>query len=453
MLPFYKKVSYGMGRFGSSFLLTLTGLTAFWIYGTVFELNWFLDGLALAASYVVIGITHWFIGFLSDRTETRWGRRKPYVIIGAPGLAITGFLIFVPNWFIYTADLSLQYVVFGYYLFFICAFKFFYAFLLTAFQAWMPEITDEDERPLVSSMQNTANWIANGLGVVIGFVTPLFFVAGPPPGLSSIGFMIVLAFAVITVLFYLPSIAFIREKPDIVLPRRSMREETETVLKNPVYVKWVFIVGFLSFSFSAITTQIVGYSQSVLLLTTMELLLPPAIGLLISIIIFLYVWIKMIGKFGKGRMMLYSLILLALLMAMTPVVGWAAGVISNVVVAFFYFIPLAACMAVYYLMSYIVPADIAHVDELESGKSRAGMYEGFKGVPLNMFQATTAVLLGWFMDFSVNATGSELFGYLWWGPLFAPFLLIAAWILRSTNIDPDFEALKAQAPPVQVPDE
>ncbi|MFX0054642.1 MAG: MFS transporter [Promethearchaeota archaeon] len=444
MLPFYKKVSYGMGRFGSSFLLTLTGLTAFWIYGTVFELNWFLDGIALAASYVVIGLTHWYIGFLSDRTETRWGRRKPYVIFGAPGLAITGFLLFVPNWFLDTADIALEYVIFGYYLFFICAFKFFYAFLLTAFQAWLPEITDEDERPLVSGMQNTANWIANGLGVVIGFVTPLFFVAAPP-GLSSIGFMIVLAFAIITVLFYLPSIAFIREKPGLVPTRRSMREETKTVLENPVYVRWVFISGFLAFSFSAITTQIVGYSQTVLLLTSMDLLLPPAIALLISIIIFLYLWVKMIHRVGKGRLLFYSMVILAFLMAMTPVLGWLTGVISNVIVAFFYFIPLAACMAVWYLMSYIVPADIAHVDELGTGKGRAGMYEGFKGVPLNIFQAMTAVSLGSLMSFSVASTGSELFGYLWWGPIFAPFLLISAWILRSTNIDPDFEALKAQA--------
>jgi len=97
MLPFYKKIAYGMGRFGSSFLLTLTGLTAFWIYGTVFELNWFLDGVAIAASYLVIGLTHWLTGYYSDSLETRWGRRKPFVIIGAPGLAITGFLLFVPN--------------------------------------------------------------------------------------------------------------------------------------------------------------------------------------------------------------------------------------------------------------------------------------------------------------------------------------------------------------------
>ncbi|MHA2140318.1 MAG: MFS transporter [Candidatus Thorarchaeota archaeon] len=442
MLPFYKKVAYGMGRFGSSFLLTLTGLTSFLIYGTIFELNWLLDGIAIAASYVVIGLTHWLSGYASDRTKTRWGRRKPYVVVGAPGLAITGVLIFVPNWFINVGDPTQELAIFGYYLLFLCLFRFFYAFLLTAFQAWMPEITDEDERPLVSSMQNTANWVANGLGVVLGFITPLLFVLGPPPGLSSLGFMIILAFAVITILFYLPSIVLIREKPDIVPARRNLREETATVLKNPVYVRWMFIVGFLSFSFSAITSQIVGYAQNVLLLTSFETLLPPAIALLISVIVFLYVWIRMLKNTGKGRLMFYSLILLALLMSLTPFLGSLIGPLSNVIVATLYFVPLAACMAVYYLMSYVVPADIVHVDELASGQSRAGIYEGFKGVPLNMFQAVSAVLLGWFMEYATVALGGEIVGFLWWGPIFAPFLLVSAWILRGTNIDPDFATLK-----------
>lgn len=98
-------------------------------------------------------------------------------------------------------------------------------------------------------------------------------------------------------------------------------------------------------------------------------------------------------------------------------------------------------MAIYYLMSYVVPADIAQVDELVTGESRAGIYAGFIGVPLNMFQAASAVLLGAFMELSVIMTGSELWGLMWWGPVFAPFLLIAAFILRYIDIDPDFESL------------
>lgn len=441
-----------MGRFGSSFLLALVGLTAFWIYGTVFELNWFMNGVALATSYIVIGLTHWLTGYFSDGIKSKWGRRKPFVIIGAPGLAITGFLIFVPNWFVDTAayvadpvaNAAIGWMMFEYYLFFICAFKFFYAFLLTAFQAWLPEITDEEERPLVSSMQNTANWIANGLGLVMGFVTPILFVAAFP-GLSPLGVMIVLLFSVITVLFYLPSIALVKEKEGLVIPERNMKEETRTILRNDVYVKWILVVGFLSFSFSAITTQIVGYVQDVLLLNSIETLIPPALVLLASIMIFFYAWIKGLKRIGKGRTLFFSLLVLAILLCLTPFLGEFAGYISNVFVAILYFIPLAATMAVYYILSYVVPADIAHVDELETGVGRAGIYEGFKGVPLNIFQAMSALLLGWFMDYSVQSTGDTLFGYLWWGPFFAPFLIVAALILRKTDIDPDFEALKGHA--------
>lgn len=444
MLRFYKKVAYGMGRFGSSFLLTLTGLTSFYIYGEFFELNWLLSGVALSLSYVVIGLTHWLTGYWSDRVQTRLGRRKPFVIIGAPGLAITGFLLFVPNWFLDTTNPALELMVFAYYVTTICSFKFFYAFLLTAFQAWLPEITDEDERPLVSSMQNTANWIANGLGVVLGFITPLLFVTSPAPGLGNFGLMFVLAFSLITVLFYLPSIIWIREKPGIVIPKRSITAETMTVLRNRNYVGWMLAVGFLSFSFSALTAQIVGFAREVLLLTTLSLLLPPAISLLIAIMVFLFLWIKVIKKVGKGKSMVWSMIVLGFLMPATAFLSGLMPFIPNVVVAILFFIPLAACMAVYYLMSYIVPADLAQADELETGQGRSGMYTGFIGVPLNLFQAGSALLLGWLMDYSVAATGSNVMGLMLWGPIFAPFLGIAVIILLYINIDPDFEALKAK---------
>ena len=99
-------------------------------------------------------------------------------------------------------------------------------------------------------------------------------------------------------------------------------------------------------------------------------------------------------------------------------------------------------MSIYYLMSYVVPADIAQVDEIITGESRSGIYTGFIGVPLNMFQAASSVLLGGLMQLSVILTGAELAGFMWWGPVFAPFLLIAAFILRYVDIDPDFDALK-----------
>jgi GPH family glycoside/pentoside/hexuronide:cation symporter len=257
--------------------------------------------------------------------------------------------------------------------------------------------------------------------------------------------MIVLIFSIMIILFYLPSIIFLQEKPGIVIPERSIVDETKTILKNDTFVKFIFIMGFASFSFSAITTEIVGYAQQVLLLTAIESIIPPAIALLISIMVFFYIWTKILKRTGKGRLYSYSYIGLAILMCLTPVIGLLVGVISNVILAAIYFIPLAACMAVHFLMSYVVPADIANVDELKSGKSRAGIYEGFKGVPLNIFQAITGLSLGWLMQFSEVMTGDSYFGYLWFGPIFAPFLIISVLILRKTNIDPDFDALEQES--------
>ena len=101
-------------------------------------------------------------------------------------------------------------------------------------------------------------------------------------------------------------------------------------------------------------------------------------------------------------------------------------------------------MSIYYLMSYVVPADIAQVDEIVTGENRSGIYTGFVGVPLNLFQALSSVLLGALIELSVIFSGSELLGFMWWGPVYAPFVLAAAFVLRHTDIDPDFDALRQE---------
>ncbi len=445
MLSAFKKFVYGMGRFGSSLLLTITDLTVFYIYGALFDLSWILSGIALSMSYIVIGLTHWLTGYYSDQVDTGLGRRKPFVIFGAPGLAIATFMLFIPNWFMNTADPALEFLVFGYFMAFICLTKFFYAFLLTAFQAWMPEITDEDDRPIVSSLQNTSNWIGTGLGIAMGILAVYLFAVGPPAGLSELGTSLLLAFCIMEVLFFIPSILWIREGPDIAIPDRSLSNETMIALRNPDYLGWIMAISFLSFAFTAITAQIIGFAQEVLVLDTIDKLLVPALALVLSIMAFLYIWVGAIKRLGKGRSLALSMVILAIIMIDLPFLAQLSHYVNSGVIAVIIFVPMAACMAVYYLLSYIVPADIAHVDEIKTGKSRAGIYEGFKGVPFNLSQALSALLLGAIMDYSLFATGSNVFGLTWWAPIFAPFLLVGALVLNYINIDPDFETLKESA--------
>jgi GPH family glycoside/pentoside/hexuronide:cation symporter len=444
MLTLPKKIGYSMGRFGPTLLMTMITVSAFYVYGTSFQLNWFLNGISLAMSYLVIGLTHWLTGFYSDRLVSRWGRRRPFVIIGTPGVAISAFLLFVPNWFFDTSNPALGMVVFVYYLAFLCFFKFFYAFVMTAHQAWLPEITAEDERPLVSGFMNTFNFAGDSTGGILGFITPLLFIAGPPRQLSELGLDLLLMFCVITFLFMLPSMIVIRAKPGIEPIKRDLRQETAVAIRNRTFLIWTFVVGFLSFTLIAISQSLVGFLQQVMFLNTIEALIPAALAMLVSTMVFFYIWLTGIRRLGKKRSLIIGLVLLALFTPLTAILRGVGSIIGYTLAATLFFIPVGAGMAIYYLMSYVVPADIAQVDEIITGQSRAGMYTGFINVPLNIFQALSSVLLGALMELSVIASGSELLGLMWWGPVFAPFLLIAAFILRYIDIDPDFDALKQE---------
>ena len=433
-----------MGRFGPAFLMTMITMAVFYVYGTSFQLNWFLNGISLATSYVVIGLTHWFTGYYSDRMESRWGRRRPFVIIGTPGIIITAFLLFVPNWFLDTANPALELVLFTYYIVFLCLFKFFYAFTMTAHQAWLPEITDDAERPLVSGFMNTFNFAADSAGGILGFMTPLLFVAGPPEQLSETGLNLLLLFCIITIIFMLPSMTVIRAKPGIKPIERSLREETRVAVGNCTFIGWTLVVGFLSFTLIAITQSLVGFLQEVMLLDSIGALAPAALAMLGSTIVFFYLWLTGIKRLGKKKSLIIGLVLLAVFTPLSAVLRNIGAAIGYTLAAVLFFVPIGAGMSIYYLMSYVVPADIAQVDEIITGESRSGIYTGFIGVPLNMFQAASSLLLGGLMQLSVIMTGGELSGLMWWGPVFAPFLLIAAFILRYVDIDPDFEALKQQ---------
>ena len=444
MLSLPKKVGYSMGRLGPTLLLTMITISAFYVYGTSFQLNWILNGIALALSYVVIGLTHWYIGYYSDGLKSKWGRRRPFVVIGSPGIVITAFLLFVPNWFLDTSNPALEIPLFLYYTAFLCLFKFFYAFVMTAHQAWLPEITDESERPLVSGFMNTFNFVGDSAGGILGFMTPLLFVAGPPVSLSRMGLDLLLIFCGITLMFLLPSMIAIRAKPGIQPIERDMHDETMTAIRNKTFLRWTVVVGFLSFTLIAISQSLVGFLQEVMFLSSIEALMPAALAMLGSTMIFFYIWLTGIRKLGKKRSLIIGLLLLAVFTPLTPVMRGFGSIVGYTLAATLFFIPIGAGMSIYYLMSYVVPADIAQVDEIVTGETRSGIYAGFIGVPLNLFQAISSALLGLLMELSVIFSGNEILGLMWWGPVFAPFLLIAAFILRYVDIDPDFDALKRE---------
>ena len=61
-----------------------------------FGLSLAFVGLVLALSRVFDGLTDPLIGFYSDRIRTRWGRRKPFMLIGTPIFVVGVVLLWIP---------------------------------------------------------------------------------------------------------------------------------------------------------------------------------------------------------------------------------------------------------------------------------------------------------------------------------------------------------------------
>lgn len=81
-IPFLRKVAYGLGAFVNNTLAAAIGGMLI-ILNLGFGVNPALVGLASAIPRVTDALTDPLMGFISDNTRSRWGRRRPYIFLGA----------------------------------------------------------------------------------------------------------------------------------------------------------------------------------------------------------------------------------------------------------------------------------------------------------------------------------------------------------------------------------
>lgn len=84
---------YGIGMFGTSMPINMFKSFAAIFYVDMLGLDMKKYSLVLFIYTFVDAIDNPVYGFLSDRTRTKWGRRRPWLIIGAP-LLILCFILF-----------------------------------------------------------------------------------------------------------------------------------------------------------------------------------------------------------------------------------------------------------------------------------------------------------------------------------------------------------------------
>lgn len=210
---------YALGMLGYSipgYLYTSHG-TAF--YNT--EVGLRLDMIALGGIFFVLwdAVNDPLCGFLSDRTRTKYGRRKPWLLIGAPIFALTVNLFFNPP----NSDGSQQMLLL-YYTIMLMLTETANTVLTTNYHSLLPELfTSVKER----TKANAARQILSMLGMIGGFVLP-------PMLVQQFGYRAVaLMLSIIGFVVFVFSVLGVHENLDVqVTPQPKLLESLKAVAKN-----------------------------------------------------------------------------------------------------------------------------------------------------------------------------------------------------------------------------
>jgi Na+/melibiose symporter-like transporter len=80
-VPIIQKAAYGAGSLINNLLPGALGVFSFFLL-TAFGMDPFLAGLLGGLPRIYDAITDPIMGYISDNTKSKWGRRKPYIFCG-----------------------------------------------------------------------------------------------------------------------------------------------------------------------------------------------------------------------------------------------------------------------------------------------------------------------------------------------------------------------------------
>ncbi|MHA1473398.1 MAG: MFS transporter [Promethearchaeota archaeon] len=385
-----RKLNYSAPRISSSIVLGIESFALFALYYLGYGVPAILVGFAQAMGFLSIAAAQFFFGWISDAKYTKWGRRKPFIIILAPLLGISFIFLLLPG--IFLPDLNDTNALFLWLLIWDVVFRAAYS-VTTPYQAWMVEQFPVGERPKVSQFQNTMNYIGNAIMLLFTLLilTPAFGEIAIDPDVVPITVLFpVLIFGILVIIFYISIVFTMPTEPHFKMDS-SLFKNLKTIIQNKNYMKVTFMQGFASFAWSIITTVMLTFVDSVLGLGTLEYYIV-AIFLVLGFVVSLYIWRRNIQNKGKKKSLLL-LFLFAIILLPTSLIGLFPFA-SNIIFGIIFILIIAAALSGWNLFPYIYKADIAEDEEKRTGELKAGLYDGFPSIILNIFQAFGPLIIG-----------------------------------------------------------
>lgn len=256
------KIIYGSGDLGFSLTGTIIGAYFLFFLIDVVGIKPAVAGIAILIGKTWDYINDPLIGHLSDRTRTRWGRRRPFLLFGALPFG----LAFILLW--YRPPFESQIALAAYYA---CAFVLYDAaatFVYMPYFSLTPELTDDyDERTSLTSYR----MFYSILGSLLAFTVPLMIVGTFNPENASrvllMGTIFGLGSAIPLILVFFNT----RERKDFaVLEKPKLLESLKAAFKNRPFVFGAVIYLLTWICMDILQTVLLFFVKHVLRLESMS---------------------------------------------------------------------------------------------------------------------------------------------------------------------------------------
>ncbi len=426
---------FSLPKFGTSIMMGFADMALATLYILAYQISPFLVGFALSMGKLMIAFSQFFLGWISDAKYTRWGRRKPYLIILTPVLSFSFVLLLLPTLFL---PLENQTAIFTWLLIFYQIFNFAYG-ITTVSGAWMAEQFRVEDRPKAAQFEQTFSFAGTAVMAVFSMVILTSFIdqikENPtwiPPNFS---YTVVIFGLIVLILYYFAAI-FIPTEPHFPITS-TMVDYLKVVLKNKNFLLVTLMIGIASLAWTQIGSLILLFTEVVLKLEATTYIAAAAI-FIIGILVFLFLWRSLIRRFGKKKSLLYDLLAAVIFLPLTLLSLIPA--ISAVIFGILFLLGMAGIMSGWFIFQSIMIPDISEDDEKTTGELKAGTYRGFPSIPLNIFQAIGLMIMGSILELPEITVKSSTFslGYVLWGPICSLILLVAFFYAKKF-IQLDFE--------------
>jgi GPH family glycoside/pentoside/hexuronide:cation symporter len=342
-----------------------------------------IAGTLLLVVRIWDGVNDPLIGALSDRTRSRFGRRRPFILAGLlPMAAFYALLWWVPP--VASAGGRALYYLAIYFLF-----DLFYTLVVGPYTALTPELSlDTDERTSIVAYRM-------GISIVVGLLAaialPFVFDAAPSmrEGFAWAGG----GLALLSLAPYLLIVAVIRERPEF-QTRKSLgvRASIFSVLRNRPF--WIaLLVGWVSWLAIGVVEAVFAYyviywtgipeEDSAIVLAT----------ILASATLFLPVVNWLATRFEKK----WAFVICTLTWAALHVALWwipRQAPVPVYVIAFLAGLGVASA----HVLPAAMGADVLESVEVQSGERQEGVYGGLSGLIQKLGTSVALLGIGWILD-------------------------------------------------------